>query len=136
MLLILNNSSFPELILHAGHVKYLQKSSKCGDVLIVGLNSDMSVKRLKGESRPINNENDRAFVLSALEAVDYVVIFEEDTPINLIKEIKPNIYTKGADYNLETLAEAKEVLNFGGKVEFIEFVEGKSTTNIIQSIKK
>jgi len=123
-------------ILHAGHVKYLQKSAKFGDILIVGLNSDSSVKRLKGQSRPINNQNDRAFVLSALSVVDYVIIFDEDTPERLLEKIKPDIYTKGADYTLSTLPEANTVIKNGGKVEFIELVEGKSTTNIIKSIKK
>lgn len=123
-------------ILHVGHVRYLKESSKYGDVMIVGLNSDSSVKRLKGDSRPLNKELDRAEVLSALGFVDYVVIFEEDTPEELLNEIKPNIYTKGADYILETLPEAKTVLKNGGKVEFITLVEGKSTTNIIKKMSK
>ena len=121
-------------ILHVGHVRYLKESAKCGDILIVGLNSDASVKRLKGSSRPINPENDRAEVLAALGFVDYVVIFKEDTPENLLKLIQPDIYTKGADYTIETLPEAKAVLSYGGKVEFINLVEGKSTTNIIKNI--
>ena len=115
-------------ILHIGHVRYLKESAKCGDILVIGLNSDNSVKRLKGETRPINNESDRAELLSELGFVDYVVIFEENTPEKLLDEIKPNIYTKGADYTLETLPEAKTVLKNGGKVEFITLVEGKSTT--------
>lgn len=123
-------------ILHVGHVRYLKESSKYGDVMIVGLNSDLSVKRLKGDSRPLNKELDRAEVLSALGFVDYVVIFEEDTPEELLNEIKPNIYTKGADYTLKTLPEAKTVLKNGGKVEFITLVEGKSTTNIIKKMSK
>ncbi len=121
-------------ILHVGHVRYLNASKKFG-TLIVGLNSDLSVKRLKGDSRPINSELDRAEVLLGLKAVDYVVIFEEDTPINLLKEIKPDIYTKGADYTPETLPEAKTVEQYGGRVEFIELVQGKSTTKIIDKIK-
>ena len=121
-------------ILHVGHVRYLKESAKYGDILIVGLNSDASVKRLKGSSRPINSENDRAEVLAALGFVDYVVIFEEDTPENLLKLIQPDIYTKGADYTIETLPEAKVVLSYNGKVEFINLVEGKSTTNIIKNI--
>ena len=119
-------------ILHVGHVKYLQKSKTFGDVLIVGLNSDLSVKRLKGENRPINNEEDRAYVLSSLRCADYVVIFEEDSPKNLIKLIQPDIYTKGADYTVSTLPEAPVVQEYGGKIEFIDFVEGKSTTKIIE----
>lgn len=123
-------------ILHIGHVRYLKESAKCGDILVVGLNSDNSVKRLKGEARPINNESDRAELLSELGFVDYVVIFEENTPEKLLDEIKPNIYTKGADYTLETLPEAKTVLKNGGRVEFINLVEGKSTTNVIKKIEQ
>ena len=123
-------------ILHVGHVRYLKESARYGDVLIVGLNSDISVKRLKGESRPINNESDRAELLSELGFVDYVVIFDEDTPEALLDEIKPNIYTKGADYTLETLPEAKIVIKNGGCVEFIDLVVGKSTTNVIKKIEQ
>lgn len=123
-------------ILHIGHVRYLKKSAEFGDVLIIGLNSDSSVKRLKGESRPVNCELDRAELLSELGFVDYVVIFEEDTPEKLLDEIKPNIYTKGADYTLDTLPEAKTVMKNGGKVEFIQLVEGKSTTNVIKKIEQ
>ena len=90
-------------ILHVGHVRYLKKSKEFGDVLIVGLNSDSSVKSIKGPERPINNENDRAEVLCALNSVDYVVLFNEDSPKDLLDKIKPNIYTKGADYTLNTL---------------------------------
>ncbi len=122
-------------ILHAGHVRYLKKSKAFGDVLIVGLNSDKSVRSIKGPTRPINNENDRAEVLCALESVDYVVLFDEDSPKDLLEIIKPNIYTKGADYNLKTLPEADVVLKNNGWVEFIELVEGKSTTKIIDKIK-
>ena len=121
-------------ILHIGHVRYLKESAKYGDVLIIGLNSDSSVKKLKGETRPINNELDRAELLSELNFVDYVVIFDEDTPQKLLDEIKPDIYTKGADYTLETLPEASVVIKNGGKVEFINLVEGKSTTNVIKKI--
>ncbi len=122
-------------ILHIGHVRYLKKSASFGDILIIGLNSDSSVKKLKGNSRPINNEQDRAELLSELNFVDYVVIFSEDTPEKLLDEIKPDIYTKGADYTLETLPEAKTVLKNNGKVEFISLVEGKSTTNVIKKIE-
>ncbi|MBE7707814.1 MAG: D-glycero-beta-D-manno-heptose 1-phosphate adenylyltransferase [Cyanobacteria bacterium SIG27] len=123
-------------ILHIGHVRYLKESAKCGDILVIGLNSDSSVKRLKGETRPINNEFDRAELLSELGFVDYVVIFEQDSPVELLDEIKPNIYTKGADYTIETLPEAETVLKNGGKVEFINLVEGKSTTNVIKKIEQ
>ena len=122
-------------ILHAGHVRYLKKSKAFGDVLIVGLNSDKSVRSIKGPTRPINNENDRAEVLCALESVDYVVLFDEDSPKDLLEIIKPNIYRKGADYTLKTLPEADVVLKNNGWVEFIELVEGKSTTKIIDKIK-
>lgn len=123
-------------ILHVGHVRYLQKTKTFADVLILALNSDKSVRAIKGEGRPINNENDRAEVLSALECVDYVVLFDENSPAELLKFVKPDIYTKGADYTLETLPETKVVQGFGGRIEFIDFVEGKSTTNVIAQIKK
>ncbi len=122
-------------ILHLGHVRYLKKSAQYSDILIIGVNSDNSVKRLKGPTRPINNELDRAELLSELGFVDYCIIFEEDTPEKLIDEIKPNVYTKGADYTIETLPEAQVVLKNGGRVEFINLVEGKSTTNIIKTIE-
>jgi D-beta-D-heptose 7-phosphate kinase/D-beta-D-heptose 1-phosphate adenosyltransferase len=119
-------------ILHLGHVKYLQNAKNLGSLLIVGLNSDESVKRLKGDDRPINSEQDRAVVLSALGFVDYVVIFEEDTPYQLIQKLKPDILVKGADYK------GKEVVgsNLVKKVVLIDFVENKSTTNIIKRIQK
>ena len=122
-------------ILHVGHVRYLTAAKKFGDVLIVGLNTDASVKKLKGDSRPVNNEKDRAEVLLGLKAVDYVVFFGEQTAENLISEIKPDIYVKGGDYTLETLPEAKIVQSYGGQVEFIQLVEGKSTTNIIKKLE-
>jgi D-beta-D-heptose 7-phosphate kinase/D-beta-D-heptose 1-phosphate adenosyltransferase len=117
-------------ILHIGHVKYLEIAKSFGDVLILGLNSDSSVKRLKGESRPINSEYDRAYILAALECVDYVVVFEEDTPYELIKAVKPNILVKGGDY------EGKEVVgsDIADELRLVEFVDGKSTTNIIKKI--
>ena len=123
-------------ILHVGHVRYLEKTKSFADVLIVALNSDKSVKSIKGESRPINNENDRAEVLSGLKSVDYVVLFDEDSPIELLLEIKPDVYTKGADYTVETLPEAKGIMEAGGRIEFISFVEGKSTTSIIEKMRK
>ncbi len=123
-------------ILHVGHVRYLEKTKSFGDVLIVALNSDKSVKSIKGESRPINNENDRAEVLSALKSVDYVVLFDEDSPIDLLLQIKPDVYTKGADYTIESLPEAKGIMDAGGRIEFISFVEGKSTTSIIEKMRK
>jgi len=121
-------------ILHVGHVRYLEATKKFGDVLIVALNSDKSVKSIKGEGRPINNELDRAEILCALKSVDYVVLFDEDSPADLLAEIKPDVHTKGADYTIETLPEAKIIMENGGRIEFIKFVEGKSTTSTIAKI--
>ena len=118
-------------ILHAGHVRYLTAARALGDVLILGLNSDASVRRLKGETRPVNSEADRAEVVGALASVDYVVIFGEDTAEELIAKVQPAVYAKGGDYTLETLPEARIVESYGGEVAFIPLVEGKSTTNII-----
>ena len=118
-------------ILHAGHVKYLEEAKSYGDVLILGLNSDKSVRRLKGKNRPVNTQEDRAYILAALEAVDYVVIFEEDTPYRLIKAVAPNILVKGGDY------EGKEVVGqaIADELRLVTFVEGKSTTKIIERIQ-
>jgi rfaE bifunctional protein nucleotidyltransferase chain/domain len=122
-------------ILHRGHIEYLTKAKEFGDVLIVGLNSDTSVQRLKGKDRPINPESDRARILDALKPVDYVVIFEEDTPLHLIQMVKPDVLVKGGDYKVEEIVGSEYVISYGGKVEIIPFVEGKSTTKIIQKIK-
>lgn len=122
-------------ILHVGHLRYLNEAKKQGDVLIIGVNSDASVKRLKGESRPINNQFDRAEMLSGLKAVDYTVIFEEDTPEELIATLKPSIHVKGGDYKKEDLPETKIVESYGGEVRILSFVEGKSTTNIVKKIQ-
>ena len=121
-------------IIHAGHVRYLTTAKSFGDVLIVGLNTDESVRRLKGSSRPINTQDDRAEVLLGLKAVDHVIFFGEATAENLISEVKPNVYVKGGDYTLETLPEAKIVQQFGGRVEFVNLVAGRSTTNIVERI--
>lgn len=121
-------------ILHVGHVRYLEKTKSFADYLIVLLNSDKSVRSIKGPTRPINNENDRAEVLGALRCVDYVVLFDEDSPRDLLDEIKPDVYTKGADYTMETLPEADIMIKNGTKVEFIEFVDGKSTTGIVNKM--
>ncbi|BBH52131.1 D-glycero-beta-D-manno-heptose 1-phosphate adenylyltransferase [Fluviispira sanaruensis] len=119
-------------ILHAGHVEYLQKARSLGDLLIVGLNSDKSVQRLKGSSRPVQSENDRAKILASLACIDYVVIFDEDTPLEIILAIKPDVLVKGADYNFENTVGAKEVISWGGCVEHIALVPGRSTTSILQ----
>ena len=121
-------------ILHVGHVRYLEKTKTFADYLIVLLNSDKSVRSIKGPTRPINNENDRAEILSALRCVDYVVLFDEDSPRNLLDEMKPDVYTKGADYTMKTLPEADIMIKNNTRVEFIEFVEGKSTTKTIEKI--
>lgn len=123
-------------ILHVGHVRYLQKTKTYADNLIVMLNSDSSVKAIKGESRPINNELDRAEILSSLSCVDFVVLFNEKSPAKLLESIRPDVYTKGADYTLETLPEREIVEKNNIRVEFIEFVQGKSTTNVINKINE
>jgi rfaE bifunctional protein nucleotidyltransferase chain/domain len=122
-------------ILHVGHTTYLQKAKDLGDVLILGLNSDASVRRLKGESRPINNENDRAVVLLALRSIDHVVIFPEDTPFYLISLIQPDILAKGGDYSRDTIVGADIVEARGGKVVVIPLVDGKSTTATINKMQ-
>lgn len=119
-----------------GHVRYLEKTKSFADYCIVLLNSDKSVKSIKGPTRPINTELDRAEVLGALRSVDYVVLFDEDSPRNLLDEIKPDVYTKGADYTMETLLEADIMKKNNTRVEFITFVEGKSTTNTIKAMGK
>jgi len=122
-------------ILHFGHVKYLTEAKKLGDILIVGLNTDESVRTLKGANRPVNCENDRAMVLAGLEAVDFVVLFGEETPKNLIDTIVPNVLVKGADYKPEDIVGFDTVTTNGGEVKTIEFVEGRSTTKTIERIK-
>ena len=123
-------------ILHVGHVRYLKEAKALGDILILGLNSDSSVKSLKGSDRPINNESDRAEVLSALKAIDYVVIFDEKTAESIVGEVKPDIYAKGGDYSIDTLPEAKIVAEHGGKTVLLQLVDGKSSTNIINKCKE
>jgi rfaE bifunctional protein nucleotidyltransferase chain/domain len=119
-------------LLHVGHVRYLQEARKLGDVLIIGVNSDASVKRLKGPSRPVQSEADRAEILAALACVDFTVIFSEDTPEVLIKKIKPDILVKGGDWKPEQIVGADFVLGHGGKVLSLQFIDGKSTTKIIE----
>lgn len=123
-------------ILHAGHVTYLQKARELGDMLVVGLNSDASIKRLKGQDRPINNVEDRLKLLSALECVDYVVVFEEDTPINLIEKIRPEVLVKGGDYEIETIVGYEFLKSYGGITTTIPLVEGLSTTGLIDKMTK
>ncbi|MEJ5172969.1 MAG: D-glycero-beta-D-manno-heptose 1-phosphate adenylyltransferase [Hydrogenothermaceae bacterium] len=122
-------------IIHAGHVDYLQKAKSLGDFLIVGLNSDESVRRLKGDGRPVNPQEQRKRVLEALKPVDMVIIFEEDTPERLIKEIKPDVLVKGGDWKIENIVGADFVMSYGGKVYTIDFVYDTSTTKIVQKVK-
>ncbi|MCK8824316.1 D-glycero-beta-D-manno-heptose 1-phosphate adenylyltransferase [Fuchsiella alkaliacetigena] len=123
-------------ILHVGHVRYLQAAQAKGDLLVVGINSDTSVKQLKGEQRPVVPEEERAEMLAALEMVDYVVIFEELTAKRVIGELKPDIYVKGGDYSVEELPEAEVVASYGGKIELVKEVKGASTTNIVEEIQR
>ena len=118
-------------ILHRGHIQILSEAATYADILIVGVNSDSSVKRLKGNSRPINAENSRALILAALILIDAVIIFEEDTPLELIKLIRPDVLVKGGDYTLDTIVGAKEVIENNGEVKIIPLEEGFSTTGII-----
>lgn len=127
--IIFTNGCFD--ILHIGHIKYLEESKRFGDILILGLNSDSSIKRIKGSNRPINSQNDRAYLLASLEVVDYVVIFEEDTPINLIKQIKPDVLVKGGDYEGKTIVGQ----DIAKEVKLVKLIDGKSTTNTILKIK-
>lgn len=122
-------------ILHTGHVRYLKTARSLGDCLAVGLNSDVSVRRLKGPERPVNVEADRAEVLDALFAVDYVTIFDEPTAAELIARIRPDVYVKGGDYTLDTLPEAKIVQQYGGRVAFVDLVPGRSTTKVIEKLR-
>jgi D-beta-D-heptose 7-phosphate kinase/D-beta-D-heptose 1-phosphate adenosyltransferase len=121
-------------ILHEGHIAVLAEAAAFADVLIVGVNSDASVKKLKGDSRPVNGEDSRALIIASLIMVDAVVIFNEETPLELIKMILPDVLVKGGDYTIETVAGAKEVMANGGKVGIIPVCEGFSTTNIINRI--
>jgi rfaE bifunctional protein nucleotidyltransferase chain/domain len=123
-------------ILHTGHIASLSQAAMEGDFLIVGLNSDMSVKRLKGNERPINNQDARALILASLIIVDAVVIFNEDTPLEIIKGIMPDVIVKGGDYTVEQIVGAKEVLANGGRVAINEIIEGFSTTGIIDKIRR
>jgi rfaE bifunctional protein nucleotidyltransferase chain/domain len=132
--LVFTNGCFD--ILHSGHVDYLQKARLLGDTLLVGLNSDESVRKLKGENRPIINGHSRASVLAALEVVDAVILFEDETPDRLIKRVLPNILVKGGDYQKEDIVGYDTVINNGGRVEVLPFLEGHSTTNIINKIKE
>lgn len=121
-------------ILHIGHLRYLEKSKSFADVLVVGINSDASVRHLKGEGRPINSEQDRAELLLGLKPVDYVVIFDERDASSFLRELKPDVYTKGGDYKPEALPEYSTVQEIKAKIEIVDLVEGKSSSKIIEQI--
>ncbi|MCB0324667.1 MAG: D-glycero-beta-D-manno-heptose 1-phosphate adenylyltransferase [Bdellovibrionales bacterium] len=123
-------------ILHVGHVRYLTDAKALGDVLVVGLNSDASVRRLKGPTRPIVPEAERAELLLALKAVDYVLVFDEDTPLELIKQVRPKLLVKGGDWSVDRIVGSDFVASIGGETRSLPFVEGRSTTDIIQRIRQ
>jgi len=123
-------------ILHAGHVQYLEQAKAYGDILVLFMNSDSSVRRLKGPKRPIVTEEERAIVAAGLGCIDYVCLFNEDTPERVISEIEPDIWAKGADYEGKDISEAKIINGYGGKIAYISFVEGCSSTNIVEKIIK
>ena len=123
-------------IIHFGHVSYLESAKKPGRVLVIGLNSDASVRNIKGPQRPIVSQKERAAVLAALECVDYVTIFNEDTPSNLIKTLKPDVIIKGADWKGKEVVGADIVKSYGGKVEYIKYLSNFSSTNIIEAIRQ
>jgi len=122
-------------ILHRGHVQYLEDAKNFGDILIIGLNSNTSVARLKGPNRPYIDQHDRAYIISRFEAVDVVCIFDEDTPLRLIRMVKPDVLIKGGDYQLDAIVGRDFVENYGGLVKTVPFVAGRSSTNIIEKIK-
>lgn len=130
--IIFTNGCFD--LLHYGHVKYLEDAKKYGDILVVAINSDASVKRIKGSGRPIVNQEDRARVIASLGSVDYVVIFKEDTPLATIKALKPDIIVKGADWSKDNIVGADFVASYGGKVSRIKLVKGRSTANLIKKV--
>ena len=123
-------------LLHKGHVAYLERARKLGDLLVVALNSDESVERLKGPERPLNTLSDRMEVIAALESVDYVAWFEEDIPLNIILKLRPDILVKGGDWKIENMIGAKEVISWGGKVRSLRYIEGQSTTKIIERARQ
>jgi rfaE bifunctional protein nucleotidyltransferase chain/domain len=130
--LVFTNGVFD--ILHHGHVSYLKEARNLGDALIIGVNADASVRRLKGEKRPLQNEKDRAVILAALKAADCVVIFDDDTPLALIEFVLPDILVKGADWSVENVVGREAVEKHGGKVLTLPFIEGRSTTGVVETI--
>ena len=133
-ILVFTNGCFD--LLHIGHIRYLKEAGALGDLLVVGLNSDESVSRLKGPSRPIQTEEDRAEILASLESVDYVTVFSEDTPLNLIQALKPDILVKGGDWKEESIIGSQFVTSYGGKVQSLHFIQGASSTQLIRKIFK
>lgn len=123
-------------LLHVGHIRYLQEAKSQGDLLVVGLNSDASVKRLKGESRPVQCEQDRAEILNQLKCVDFVTVFTEDTPLELIQFLEPDVLVKGGDWPIEKIVGSNFVLGRGGEVKSLQFVQGRSTSSIIEKVIK
>ncbi|MEN3026746.1 MAG: D-glycero-beta-D-manno-heptose 1-phosphate adenylyltransferase [Chlorobiota bacterium] len=130
--LVFTNGCFD--VLHLGHVRYLEQARRLGDVLIVGVNSDASVRRLKGEKRPLRSEQERAALVAALKPVDFVTIFDEDTPTALIAELRPDVLVKGGDYQYEQVAGAELVRSWGGEVVILPYVEGYSTTRFVEEL--
>ena len=130
--LVFTNGVFD--ILHHGHVSYLKEARNLGDALIIGVNADISVRRLKGEKRPLQNETDRAHILASLKAADCIVIFDDDTPLSLIEFVLPDILVKGADWSVENVVGKEAVEKNGGKVLTLPFIEGRSTTGVVETI--
>ena len=133
-LIVFTNGCFD--ILHVGHIRYLKKAASLGDKLILAVNSDSSVKELKGKARPFIPEAERLEMLAALEMIDYLILFSEIDAKNLLEDIKPQIYVKGGDYRIEDLPEAETVYSYGGKIVLVTEIKGKSTTNIIKKIRQ
>lgn len=123
-------------LLHVGHVRYLKEAKRLGDILVVALNTDASVKRLKGPERPVQLENDRAEILAALECVDYTCLFDEDTPEKIIKAIRPDVLVKGGDWKVEQIVGNDFVQSYGGQVLSLPFIQGRSTTTLIQKARQ
>jgi glycerol-3-phosphate cytidylyltransferase len=132
--LVFTNGCFD--LLHPGHISYLMRARELGNFLWIGLNTDESVRKLKGQKRPVNSELTRSILVASLFFVDAVTIFDEDTPIHLLEEIHPDIHIKGGDYNKEDLPEYNTVIEYGGRVEILPFIEGESTTGLIKKIKE
>ena len=133
-IIVFTNGCFD--IIHPGHIFILEQAKAKGDILIVGLNSDSSIKNFKSSDRPICNQDDRAYILSAFSCVDYIIIFDEDTPEKLIIDITPDILVKGKDYEGKEIAGSKHMLDNNKKIELVDIIDGKSTSNIINNIQK